>query len=271
MSLKDIPIELLIGYGMQIAGALIVLAVGAIIANWVGNLARGWLEKREMEPPVRLLLVRIVKGLIFIFALLVALDQFGVKIAPLVAGLGVAGIGVGIALQGVLGNVMAGLTIIFTKPYRVGEYIELLDVYGQVKAIDIFSTVLEHADHSRVVIPNRKVIGEILHNYGTMRQLNLSVGIAYASDLGRTMEIIRGVLDKNPRVLKEPSALVGVTMLDDSAITVSVKPWVEIPDFIDAQAELYREIVEQFRTHDISIPFPQREVRLLGRQMAEAA
>src|SRR5216117_2052295 len=124
-----------------------------------------------------MLIVRVVKILVLAFTLLIVLDQLKVQITPLIAGIGIAGVGIGIALQGVLSNVMAGLTIIFTKPYRVGEYIEIAGTYGQVEMIDIFSTKLVHADRSRVVIPNRKIVGEILHNYGTIRQLNLSVGV----------------------------------------------------------------------------------------------
>ena len=115
--------------------------------------------------------------MVLAFTLVVALDQFGVQVAPLIAGIGVAGIGIGIALQGVLRNVMAGLSIIFTKPFRVGDYIDIVGVYGQVTTIDIFSTTLMHADLSKVVIPNHKIVGEILHNYGRMRQLNLTVGV----------------------------------------------------------------------------------------------
>jgi small conductance mechanosensitive channel len=102
---------------------------------------------------------------------------------PLIAGLGVAGAGIALAMQGVLSNVVAGLTIIFTKPYRVGEYIAVAGVEGQVSTISLFSTTLLHPDHSRVVVPNRKVVGEILQNFGKIRQAQVTVGIAYESDL----------------------------------------------------------------------------------------
>jgi len=206
--------------------------------------------------------VRAVKVVVVLFACVVALDKFGFQIAPLVAGIGVAGLGVGIALQGVLSNVMAGLTIIFTKPFRVGEYIELVGVHGDVVAIELFSTTLLHPDRSRVVIPNRKIVGEILHNYGAIRQLNLVVGIAYNGDVDRALAIIRDVLAKNPRVLKDPAPGVGISALADSAITVAIQPWVAAADYGAAQAELYRAVLAQLRKHQIEIPFPQREVRL---------
>jgi len=270
LNIPNIPIDLVIRYGLQILGTIAILAVGFLLAKWAGNLAYKALLKQEMEPPVRTLLVRAVKIVVLAFTLVVALDQFGVQVAPLIAGIGVAGIGLGIALQGVLRNVMAGLSIIFTKPFRVGEYIELVGVYGQVATIDIFSTTLIHADLSRVVIPNHKIVGEILHNYGAMRQLNLTVGIGYASDLNQALAIAHEVADHNPRVLKDPAPLIGISVLADSAITISMQPWVSVADYNIAQAELYQTIVERFRARRIDIPFPQREVRLLNGSFAGA-
>lgn len=269
--MPTIPVELVIKYGLQILGAIAILAVGVLLARWAGNFTEKMLLKQEMEPPVRILLVRIVKIVVLAFMLVIALDQFGVQVAPLIAGIGVAGIGIGIALQGVLRNVMAGITIIFTKPFRVGEYIEIVGVYGQVATIDIFSTMLLHADRSRVRIPNHKIVGEILHNYGTMRQLNLLIGVGYDSNLTDVLAVLEDVLDQNSRVLKDPAAVVGISQLGDSAINISVAPWVKVEDFGPAQGELYQTLVEHFKTHNINIPYPQREVRHLGGPTASGA
>ncbi len=263
MSAKDLTLDLLVRYGFQILGAVAILAIGFVVARWVGNITQRALERRALEPPVRILMVRFVKVLVLLFTLLAALDKFGFQIAPLVAGIGVAGLGIGIALQGVLSNVVAGLSIILTKPFRVGEYVQLVGVDGQVDRIELFSTTLVHADRSRVVIPNRKIVGEILHNCGATRQLHLGVGIAYSGDVERALATIRDVLEKNPRVLKDPTPVVGISGLGDSAITVSIQPWVAVADYGDAQAEIYQAVVRRFREHRIEIPFPQREVRLL--------
>lgn len=264
MSVKDRVIDLVIQYGFQVLGAVVILVVGLSLARWFGNITRRWLERQRMEPPIRELLVRVVRIIVLLFVLVLMLDKFGVQIAPLVAAIGVAGVGIGFALQGVLSNVIAGLTIIFTKPFRVGEYIELVGVQGQVSTIELFSTTLIHSDQSRVVIPNRKIVGEILHNFGTVRQLDLVVDVAYGTDMNVALAIVRNTVEKNPRVLKDPAPFVGITVLADSAITVAVKPWVSVVDYGFAQAELYQAIVERFRENKIEIPFPQREVRLLS-------
>ena len=263
-SAQTLVVDLVVRYGFQVLGALAILVVGFLVARWVGGVFDVWLQRKPVEPPARILMVRVVRIIILVFALVVAMDKFGFQIAPLVAGIGVAGIGIGLAMQGVLTNVVAGLTIIFTKPFRIGEYIELLGVHGQVDRIELFSTTLVHTDRSRVVIPNRKITGEILHNFGRIRQLHLSAGVAYASDLPATIAAVQGVLAANPRVLKEPAPVVGVSSLGDSAITVGVEPWVGVDDYIAVRGELNQALVEGLRARGIAMPFPQREVRLLG-------
>lgn len=262
---KDKLIEYIIDHAGALLSALGVIVVGLLAARWIGRLVDRWLARKAMEQPMRTLLVRIVRLLIFALALVVALGTAGMDVTALIAGLGVAGVGVGLALQGILGNLVAGLTIIFTKPFRVGEYIEIAGVSGQVKSIELFTTTLLHTDMSRVVIPNRKIIGEILHNCGGVRQLDLSVGVAYGTDLNAATGIVRQVLAANPRVLKEPAPVVGVTLLADSSINIAIKPWVKVEDFIFAQTEINQAVAELLRAANISIPFPQREVRLLNQ------
>ena len=200
----------------------------------------------------------------FSFVLLQALEKLNVPIGPALAGIGVAGVGVGFALQGVLGNLVSGLTIIFTKPFHIGEWVEIVGVSGQVTKIELFSTMLVRTDLSHVLIPNRKIIGEVLHNYGKIRQLDLSVGVAYGTDLNAATSVVRRVLAGNPRVLKEPVPIVGVTMLADSSINIAIKPWTKVDDFVLVQGEINQAIAEQLRAANISIPFPQREVRFLN-------
>jgi len=261
-SAKDLMLDLVIRYGFQVAGALVILALGWLLGRWLGGLTRGVLERRHMEPPMVRLTAMVVQIVVLVFTVVIALEKFGFSIAPLVAGIGVAGLGLGIALQGVPSNVVAGLTIIFTKPYRVGEYIELLEVHGDVVAIELFSTTLVHPDRSRVVIPNRKIVGEILHNFGSMRQLDLSVAVGYETDLGQALALVAEVVAESPRVLKEPPAVIGVARLDAPGIQIAVRPWVKVGDIVSAQAELNRAIAERLRLQGIAIGRPIQDVRL---------
>ncbi|HXC36629.1 MAG TPA: mechanosensitive ion channel domain-containing protein [Candidatus Acidoferrales bacterium] len=261
---KDKLIDYVIGHSGSLVSAVAVIIVGLLAARWLGGMLDRWMQRKAMEPPMRMLMVRIVKLLVFAFALVIALETAGMDMTVLIAGFSVAGVGVGFALQGVLGNMFAGLTIIFTKPFRVGEYIEIAGVQGQVQTVTMFSTTLLHPDRSRVVIPNRKIVGDILHNYGSVRQLDLSVGVAYGTDLNQAVGIVRSVLAQNARVLKDPVPFVGVTMLADCSINIAIRPWTAVTDFGLAQFEINQAVAEQLRAANISIPFPQREVRLLS-------
>jgi small conductance mechanosensitive channel len=261
---QDKFIEYIINHSGALISALIVALVGFLVARWIGKLMERWLTRKAMEPPMSTLLVRVVRFLVFGMALVVALGTAGVDVMGLVTVIGVAGVGIGLAVQGLLSDLVAGLTIVFTKPFRFGEYIEIVGVQGQVTNIDLCSITLLHTDQSRVVVPNRKIVGDILHNYGHIRQLDMTVGVAYGTDINHALLVVRDVLARNARVLKEPVPVVGVTMLADSSINIAVKPWTGVPDYNPATAEIYQDIVDQFRANKIEIPFPQREVRMLN-------
>ncbi len=252
-------------HGMQILTAIIIMGVGLFIARWIGNVIHRWLRSKAFDEPVSALIVKIIKLLIIVSIGIMALGQMGVQITPLIAGIGVAGVGASLAMQGVLGNLVAGLTIIFTKPFKLGEYIELLGVSGQVTKIELFSTTLLHTDNSHVVVPNRKIVGEILHNYGTIRQLNLSVGIAYGTDLAVALSTVSSILGQNSRVLKEPAPNIGIAALGESFISLSIQPWVSVDDFVFAQSEIYQAVIERFQNEQIDIPWPRRTVRLINQ------
>jgi len=252
-------------HGMQILTAIVIMGIGLFIARWVGNVIHRWLRAKAFDEPVSALIVKIIKLLIIVSIGIMALGQMGVQITPLIAGIGVAGVGASLAMQGVLGNLVAGLTIIFTKPFRIGEYIELLGVSGQVTEIELFSTTLLHTDNSHVVVPNRKIVGEILHNYGTVRQLNLSVGIAYGTDLAVALSTVNSILGQNNRVLKDPVPNIGVAALGESFISLSIQPWVNVDDFVFAQSEIYQAVIERFQNEQIEIPGPRRTVRLINQ------
>jgi small conductance mechanosensitive channel len=263
---KDKLIEYVILHAGGLISATVIVVIGFIAAGWIGKLFERWLNRKAMEPPVRMLLTRIVRLLVVVVALVVALGTAGMDVTMLVTFMGVAGVGIGLAMQGVLGNVFAGLTIIFTKPFRVGEYIEIAGVSGQVKHIELISTMLLHSDMSHVMVPNRKLVGEILHNYGQIRQLDMGVGVGYATDMTAALKIVQEILAANPRVLKDPAPFAGISALGDFSIQITVKPWVKVADYGPAQVEIYEAILNQFRANKIEIPFPQREVRLLGGQ-----
>ena len=260
---QDTAMQLALQFGPKILAAVLILGAGLLVARWIGRATDRGLKRFTLEPPVQLLIVRMVR--VFVLALfgILALQNLGVELLPLVAGLGVAGAGVALAMQGVLGNAAAGLTIIFTKPYRVGETIAIVGVEGVVQSITLFSTVLQHADMSHVVVPNRKIVGEILHNYGKIRQTQLQVSVGYRADLRRALSTVEQLVRAHPRVLQEPGPSIQVSGLGNSAVQITANPWVAVQDYGAVEGELYVQIVEALRSQGLEIALPQAEVRLL--------
>ncbi len=261
---KASVIDMALRFGPKLLVAVIILVAGYLAGRWMGGMLERLLIRFKLEAPVRLLLVRSGQALIIGLFAIMALQNLGVELLPLVAGLGVAGAGVALAMQGVLGNAAAGLTIIFTQPFHIGDYISIAKEEGEVLGISLFSTTLGHTDRSTVVIPNRKIVGEILHNCGRIRQLDLTVGVSYATDVNLALRAIDEILRASPRVLRDPAPVIGVALLADSGIRINVNPWVGVPDYTAAVSEINKAILETFRARNIDAPLPKLEVRMLG-------
>lgn len=262
---QDTLVDLAIKFGPKLFVATLFLIAGFYAGRWVGRIFDRSLTRLALEPPVRLLLVRLMRLVVLALFLVMALQNLGIDLLPLIAGVSVAGAGIALAMQGVLSNLVAGLTIIFTHPFHLGEYVSIAGVEGRIESIDLFSTKLSHPDQSIVVVPNRKIVGEILHNYGRIRQLDMSIAIGRAEDLEQTLAAIHNVVTTNARVLKEPAPLIAVTSLGAGSIVISVKPWVQVPDYIAATGEINQAIVERILAAGVDYPAAQ-VVRLVGAQ-----
>ena len=258
-------IDVAIEFGPRLLVATVIMIAGWFVARWLSRPADRLFERMHTDLALRQLLTRAVFALVLLLFAIMALQNLGVELLPLIAGLGIAGAGIALAMQGVLGNLAAGLTIIFTRPFHIGEYISIIGEEGEVVDIGLFSTVLTHPDRSRVVIPNRKIVGEVLHNYGSIRQLDIKVGVSYEAPLDRAIAAVREAVVANARVLKEPEPVIGVSLLADSSVVISAKPWVRTCDFGPASAEINQALVAALGARDIRIPMPQLDVRLLEK------
>ena len=261
--IRSTALDLSIRFGPKLLAAVVIFAIGVTVSRWVSVMLTRALERIQLEPPVRSLLARIARSIVLGVFMIMALQNLGVELLPLIAGLGVLGAGVALAMQGLLSDVAAGLSIIFSRPFRVGEYISVVDEEGTVEDISLFSTTLAHPDGSQVVIPNRKIVGEIYHNFGTTRELCVSVGVGYDTDFDRAIAAIEQVLRANRRVLQEPVPLVQAIRLADSSVELAVKCSVAVPDYIPARGELTRAIVEVCRERGIVIPYQRRDVHVI--------
>lgn len=261
---KASVLDMTVRFGPKLVVAVVILVAGYMVGRWVGRVLERLLMRFKLETQVRSLLVSTARVLVLGLFAIMALQNLGIELLPLIAGLGVAGAGIALAMQGILGNVAAGLTIIFTRPFHVGEYISIAKEEGEVLDISLFSTTLGHPDRSKVVIPNRKIVGEILHNYGRILQLNIAVGVSYGTDVNVALSLVEEILHSNSRVLQDPTPVFGVARLAESGVTISVSPWVTVPDYYAAVSEVNKTILETFRARNIVIPLPQCEVTMLG-------
>jgi small conductance mechanosensitive channel len=255
--------DLLVRYSFQVLAAVAIIFVGLLCARVVGRFVERSLQRTTIEVHLQRLLVRAAKALVLLFTAILALDKVGVQVTALVAGISVAGVAAGFAIQGILANLAAGLSIMLSRHFRVGDYIEIGTVKGQVQSIDLTMTVLRTLEDARVIVPNRKIVGEIIHNYTGERRVTLTVQVGYSEDLDKVLRTVQEVLAENPRVLKNPPPDVGITRLADSGIQITLRPWCKADDFWRVHYEVYRALLDRFRHQGIEIPFPQREVRLL--------
>jgi len=250
-TIKVFLIDVAVRFGPRVLVALALVIAGVMVGRWAERLTNRGLAPFSIQIPVRQLILKLVRVLVFGLFAIMALQNLGVQLLPLIAGLGVVGAGIALAMQGVLGNLMAGLSVIFTKPFAVGEYISIAGEEGQVQSIGLFTTVLGHADMSRVVIPNRKIDGEILHNYGRIRQLNVSIHVAPSADLDAAMATVNEIVRKNPRIMKQPVPITAIGTITASAVEIAAKPWATVEDYNDASNEIKKAVVEAFRRQGI--------------------
>ena len=260
----DIVTELLVRYSFQVLAALAIFGAGLLCARFVGQFVARSLARTGLELHLQRLAVRACKVLVLLFTVILALDKFGVQVTALVAGISVAGVAASFAVQGVLANVAAGLSIMLSRHFRIGDYIEIGTVRGQVQAIDLSMTILRTLEDARVSVPNRRIVGEIIYNYTAERRVPLAISLAYGEDLDQALRTIHEVLAENPRVLTTPAPEVGITRLDDSGILITLRPWCRAEEYWPVHYEVYRALLDRFAERRIALAVPRQEVRLLG-------
>jgi len=260
--LIDMLIEFSVNYSFQALGGIIVLILGFIVAKFAAKVLSGFFERKHIDITVSKFLVQIVKIIIIAFAALIAMGNFGVTIAPFIAGLSVIGFGASFAMQGPLSNYAAGVTLVFTKPFKVGDIIEVAGVMGEVQDMTLARTEVKTVDGTKIVVPNKQIIGEVIHNYSEFKKLDITVGVSYGSDIGKAISVIKNIVADDGRVSKKPEPKVGISEYADSSINIYARLWCKQVDYWDAMFDVNKSINDGFKKHNITIPFPQRDVHV---------
>jgi len=262
-NLVDMIMEFLVKYSFQVLGGIIILILGWIVAKYVGNFVMKFFEKKEFDITVSKFIVGAIKLGIITFTFIVALGKFGIEIAPLIAGISVIGFGMSFALQGTLSNYAAGISLIFTKPFKVGQIIEVAGVLGEVTDIKIPRTEMKTVDGTYIMIPNKHVIGEIIHNFSTFKRVDITIGVSYGSDIQKAIDIVNDAIVKDARTpdIKQPK--VGISEFADSSVNIYARFWCKQDDYWDVLFDINKKIFDEFAKAKIEIPFPQRDVHLI--------
>ncbi len=260
-------------YGLDIVGAVVILIIGWLGAGWVSRMiARALARSERVDPMLRGFFASLVRYFVLAFTVLAVLSQFGVQTASLIAVFGAAGLAIGLALQGTLSNLAAGVMLMLFRPFKVGDYIKVAGVAGTVKDVSLFVTEFATPDNVQILAPNGQIWGSAVKNYShhETRRMDLVVGIAYEDKIDPALDAARAVLAADGRVLTDPAPMVVAGELADSSVNLIVRFWCRASDYWAAKFDLTKALKERFDQEGITIPYPQRTLHLVGAEGAGA-
>lgn len=259
----DTIMPLLIEHGLSLMGAVLILMVGL----WLSGRAKVWTIRALGKAPALDDMLRgffgsIVRYLVLIVVVLAVLSQFGIETTSLIAVLGTAGLAIGLALQGTLSNIAAGVMLLIFRPFKIGHFVEIGGISGTVKELTLFTTELATPDNVQIIVPNSGVWGQPLKNYSAhaTRRVDFTFGISYSDDINKAFDVIRAVLAADTRIHKDPDAVVVVGNLGDSSVDIIVRVWSDAGDYWGIKFDITKQVKEALDASGISIPFPTRTV-----------
>jgi small conductance mechanosensitive channel len=256
--------ELLLSYGPRVLAAIAILIGGWFVARALTSLSKRGMARANLDKTLSRFLTNIVFMLLMAFVALAAVSKLGVETASFVAVIGAAGFSIGFALQGSLSNFAAGVMILIFRPFRTGDAIEAGGTAGEVADVGIFSTILLTPDNKKVIVANSAITGGNITNFSAMptRRVDMQFGIGYGDDLRKAKGILERLMAGDPRVLKDPACLIAVGSLGDSSVNLVCRAWVKSADYWPVHFDTHEKVKLAFEAEGITIPCPQREVRL---------
>ena len=254
--------------------ALLILIATVFVSRWASKVTRRVLSRVrgfQDDQTVLTFAAQVVRVIVYVIGLIAVLQRLGVQTTSIIAVLGAASLAVGLALQGTLSNVAAGVVLLILRPYKVGDVIDIGGASGTVQRLDLFTTQLANANNHKIVVPNGKVLGDVILNLSgqTTRRVEIDFTVGYGEDLAQTREVLATMAGAHEKVLADPAPWTGVTGLLDSAVQVTLQAWVRSGDWWQTQADLMQAGKEALDAAGIEIPFPhQVEVPAKGVSFA---
>jgi len=257
--------ELGVGYGFNILAVIVILIIGFWIAGLAGRTVTKIGESNaKLDDTLFKFLGSLARYAVLAFTFLMVLERFGVETTSIVALIGAAGLAVGLALQGTLSNLAAGVMLLLFRPFNVGDFIDGADVFGKVTDMNLFTTELGTFDNQHIIVPNSMLWGAkiINHSHHTVRGVDMHFGVAYGANLKTAREAIMKVLDANPHVLSDPAPFVEVETLNDSSVDFLVRPFCDGAHYFDVLYSVPEQVKHGFDAAGVEIPFPHTKVIL---------
>ncbi len=264
-------IDLSLVYGLLILKAVAIFVIGRLAAKVIASIVDKVMKRSKMDEMLRKFLRNIVYAVLLTFVVIASIGALGIQTASLVAILGAAGLAIGLALQGSLGNFAAGVLMIIFRPYKLGDLVCVADTEGFVEEVDVFTTTLRLPDRTKIIIPNGQIMDAKITNFtdAETRRLDLEVGIGYGDDIDHAKKVLLEAISRNAYTLADPEPKVTVASLGDSSVNLAVRPWINAMDYAPASHDLTEAIKKALDEAGISIPFPQRDVHMYSHQKAE--
>lgn len=264
-SLIDQVITIVTTYGLNVVGAIAILIIGWTIAGWARNaVAKALGRIKGVDEMLTSFFSSLVKYVIIAFTVVAVLNRFGVETTSLVALLGAAGLAIGLALQGTLSNVAAGVMLLLFRPFKVGDFIEGAGLAGTIKDTGLFTTELATGDNIHIIVPNSQLWGTAIRNFShhSKRRVDMTVGIGYGDDIDKAMDLIKTIASADERVHQDPEPFVAVANLGDHAVELVVRVWANNADYWAVKFAMTKAIKQTFDKEGVSFPFPQRDVHI---------
>ncbi len=258
-------VPIAVDHGLSVLGAILILIAGYIVANWAAKNVRIKAGKSSaVDDTLVPIFAQTTRVFIIIVTILAVLAQFGVQTTSIVAVIGASALAVGLALQGTLSNVAAGVMLLILRPFKIGDAVSIGGTMGVVDAINLFTTEMHSFDNIGISMPNSKVWGAEIQNLNRFetRRVDMEFGIGYGDNMDKAMSIIKDILNEDDRILKEPEPLIAISNLGDSSVDIRVRPWTHRSNVWPLRYDITKKVKEKFDANGISIPFPQRDVHL---------
>lgn len=260
-------LPLAVEHGLSIIGAVLILVVGWAVANWLAKrVQKKTLSAARIDDTFVPILTQTTRLFILIVTVLAVLGQFGVETTSIVAVMGAAGLAVGLALQGTLSNVAAGMMLLVLRPFKVGDVVDVGGTLGVVDSIGFFLTDMHTFDNIGVSMPNSRVWGNEIKNLSrfSTRRVDMEFGIGYGDSIAEAINLIKEILSEDDRILDDPEPLIVVNSLGDSSVNIIVRPWSLTENVWPLRYDLLQKVKERFDENGISIPFPQRDIHMIN-------